>query len=134
MHHGNNHVTFKLIKCDRKYSNYCEKDHQKGALKMQDVKIQDQVARHENAGHENDGPSCSSRNCYRNQITKQKFSLNCKLNFYNVIHQSETAQFTKENIYALDPVSVSRYGLQIRTLDPDYFQNLTGTSLSRIRL
>ena len=55
-----------------------------GALKTQDVKMTDQVEGHEIATE--------------TKITKQKFSLNCKLNFHNVIHQSETAQFTKENI------------------------------------
>ena len=45
--------------------------------------------------------------------------------------QSETA-YVRQGEYGLDHLkSASGYGLRIRTLDPDYFPKLTGTSLSK---
>jgi len=61
---------------------------------------------------------------------KQNFSLNFRPNFHNDLQeQSETAYVHQG--YGLDLKSVSRYGLQIRTPDSNYFQNVMGTSLSK---
>jgi len=38
--------------------------------------------------------------------------------------------YVRQGEQGLDLESVSGYGLWIQTLDPDYFQNVTGTSLS----